>query len=178
MAEQKNDPRRGASKPDVDTSLELTPPSPPPAPVETQRRVYALPADLVERIVEFQKEKGYPSEVEAARRLLDDALKSRDTVDKIISRFMTRLGSLRITTEVAKDVLVGHPLIKSMSFGQDSVSFLMKDDDWQVSINDKGNVTVLMPRHGTKGPHWIWKPKGPLFGPGEITIDEADDIPF
>ncbi|GHA13155.1 hypothetical protein GCM10007989_04670 [Devosia pacifica] len=150
------------------------PPSP-PAPVETQRRVYALPADLVERIVEYQREKGYPSEVEAVRRLLDDALKSRDTLERIISRFLTRLGAQRSAVEVSRDILVGHPLVGSMSFEEDKVDFWMKDG-WNVKISDDGTVLVWPPGEASKrgGLAWSWVPDDDKFGPGTIT----DDIPF
>ena len=92
----------------------------------TQRRVYVLPSELVDRIVEFQTEKGLPSEVEAVRRLLDEALKHRDTESTVIRRFLSRLDNIRITSEVARDVLVGHPLITEVSFGRDNVTFSMK----------------------------------------------------
>jgi len=147
-----------------------SPPSPPTAAQEKERRVYALPGELVERIVEFQREKGYPSEVEAVRRLLDDALKSRDTLARLISRFMTRMGSLRSTVEVAKDVLVGHPLVKSMSFDEDAVNFEMKDG-WEAKINDKGDVWIWDPQRSNT---WSWAPDEGRFGTGKIT----DDIPF
>lgn len=90
---------------------------------ETQRRVYVLPTELVDRIVEFQKDKGYPSEVEAVRKLLDEALLHRDTDKTIIDRFKSRLRQLRMPSEVAKDVLVGHPLVKEISFEREAIVF-------------------------------------------------------
>lgn len=169
MADDEDDAKKGRRNAREGRS-ELVPPSPPSAPVETHRRVYALPADLVDRIVEFQKEKGYPSEVEAVRRLLDDALKSRDTLERLIGRFMTRLGALRSTADVSKDILVAHPLVKTMSFSEDSVEFAMKDG-WSAKIQDDGNVWVWDP----KGQNlWSWEPDSDRFGPGKIT----DDIPF
>lgn len=47
---------------------------PPKLPGSEQRRVYVLPAELVDRIRAYGHETGCRSEVEAARRLLDDAL--------------------------------------------------------------------------------------------------------
>ncbi|WP_137392265.1 hypothetical protein [Rhodoligotrophos defluvii] len=94
-----------------------------PSKEQTQRRVYVLPTELVDRIVAFQAEKGFPSEVEAVRKLLDEALKSRDTDKTIIRRFLYRLEKLRLPTEVAKDVLVGHPLVTDLSFGRDHIKF-------------------------------------------------------
>jgi hypothetical protein len=142
-----------------------------PSPVETQRRVYALPQEMVERIVQFQKEKGFPSEVEAVRRLLDDALKSRDDLERIVNRFLGKLKHLRIASEVAKDVLVGHPLVASMSFSHNGVSYRLKDG-WSVSISDTGFVSV----RDDKNKVWEWKhPKGDRFAPGGLLDDE---IPF
>lgn len=49
---------------------------PPPIPqVETVRRVYALPVDLVKRIHEYGYGMGHQSEVSAVRELLTNALK-------------------------------------------------------------------------------------------------------
>ncbi len=149
-----------------DTALPTT-----SAPNETQRRVYALPVELVERIVEFQREKGLPSEVEAARRLLDDALKSRDDLTRIINRFLGKLKHLRIASEVAKDILVGHPLVASMSFEKDAVQFRLKDG-WSASISDAGWVSV----RDDEDKRQSWKaPKGDRFAPG---ILKSDEIPF
>jgi hypothetical protein len=139
---------------------------------ETQRRVYALPIELVERIVEFQKSKGFSSEVEAVRRLLDDALKSRDDLERIVSRFLGKLRHLRIASEVAKDVLVGHPLIESMSFAKDAVSFRMRDG-WSASITDAGYVSIRDNRD--KAQTWYPANKKDRFGPGSLLEDE---IPF
>jgi len=105
----------------------------------TQRRVYVLPTELVNRIVEFQNEKKLPSEVEAARRLLDEALKHRDTDATIIRRFLSRLENIRIPSEVAKDVLVGHPLVTNIQFSRDSVTFDLKGFG-TFQINEVGTV--------------------------------------
>lgn len=138
----------------------------PPAQAEPQRRVYQLPAELVERIVEFQKEKGLPSEVEAVRRLLDDALKSRDDLDRIVNRFLGKLKYARIASEVAKDVLVGHPLVASLSFEPDMVAVTLKDG-WRARISDAGSVYIY---DSTGEPHkWKRLTKEP-YGPGEMEL--------
>lgn len=130
------------------------PPSPPSQstnPGEPQRRVYALPQEMVDRIVEFQKEKGLPSEVEAVRRLIDEALKSRDDLEKIINRFLGKLNTLRMATEVARDVLVGHPLVAELKFGKRDVTFTLTDK-WIATVTDDGKVTIWGPdRH-----QWHW----------------------
>lgn len=106
---------------------------------KAQRRVYVLPAELVERIVAFQQEKNYPSEVEAVRKLLDEALLHRDTADTIINRFRERLRNLRMPAEIAKDVLVGHPLVSNISFGTGHISFTLPGNE-QFSIFEDGEV--------------------------------------
>ncbi|HML91574.1 hypothetical protein [Methyloceanibacter sp.] len=109
---------------------------------KTQRRVYALPTELVERIVAYQEALGLASEVEAARRLLDEALKSRDDYQTIVERFRSRLAEVRILTEVAKDVIVGHPLVKKLIFDDDEISFYFKDGGY-VEITSDGTYTIL-----------------------------------
>lgn len=108
---------------------------------ENIRRVYALPAEMVERITRFQRDKGLPSEVEAVRRLLDEALKSRDDLDTIINRLLARLGQTRIAAEAAKEVLAGHPLVKSISFEGDSITFLLKNDQG-ATVSENGWVRL------------------------------------
>lgn len=125
------------------------------------RRVYSLPKELVDRIVAFQEEKRYPSEVEAVRRLLDEALLHRDTDATIIKRFQSRLHNLRMPSEVAKEVLVGHPLITDISFQRDSVTFTVKGYG-KYLIHENGNAK----EYNTYSKEWQdWSEFG-------------DDIPF
>jgi hypothetical protein len=135
---------------------------------KTQRRVYVLPAELVERIVAFQNEVGLTSEVEAARRLLDGALKSRDTHSTLIARFRSRLTETRIPAEIAKDVLVGHPLVDRISFRDDRIEFAMKDGI-EVTIWTDGKYHVEQDNQRID------------FGPKPVrsrTSDMDDEIPF
>ena len=93
-----------------------------------QRRVYVLPAELLERVLAFQKETGLPSEVEAVRRLLDDALKSRDTYTTIAERFQAKLKEVRIMSDAVADVLARHPLISMISYmDDDKVQFKLRN---------------------------------------------------
>lgn len=108
---------------------------------ENMRRVYVLPTELVERITAFQNAKGYGSEVEAARRLLDDALRLRDTPDDIVGRFIEKLTKIRDPAEVAKEVLVGHPAISDIGFGDDEVQvWLRAFPGKSIKINEAGEV--------------------------------------
>ena len=103
----------------------------------TIRKIYVLPKELADRISAFQKEKKLPSEVEAVRRLLDEALLHRDTEDSLLLRFSERLKTDGMPSSVARDLLVGHPLIEEIGFpGPDNVTFLMKGRG-RFKINDR-----------------------------------------
>jgi len=111
----------------------------------TQRRVYVLPTELVDRITKFQADMKLQSEVEAARRLLDEALKHRDDAEAIARRFLERLKETRMMSDIAKDVLVGHPLISSLKISTGSISFGMTTGD-QVTVFQDGTAS-LVDRH-------------------------------
>ena len=128
-----------------------------------QRRVYVLPSELVERIVAFQVEKNYPSEVEAVRKLLDEALLHRDTAETIIQRFRSRLEKLKMPAEVAKDVLVGHPLVSDIAFEKDAIAFTLNNSE-TYRITESG-LTQYKQGSGKSG--WQSWP---------LSLD--DDIPF
>ena len=108
---------------------------------KAQRRVYVLPSELVTRIVAFQHEMGLPSEVEAARRLLDDALKRRDDARDIVQRFKYKLEDTKILSDIARDVLIGHPLISSIHLSDKHISFKMTDGV-DVTIHSDGHYTI------------------------------------
>ncbi|MBN8292815.1 hypothetical protein JI664_12645 [Rhodobacter sp. NTK016B] len=106
----------------------------------TVRKVYVFPKDLADRISAFQKAKKLPSEVEAVRRLLDEALLHRDNDDLLLERLVARLNSDGMVTSAAKDVLVGHPLVASISFPSiDAVEFRMKNGA-EYKVYDDGRV--------------------------------------
>lgn len=108
----------------------------------TQRKIYVLPTELVERISEYQRDKGLPSEVEAVRRLLDEALMHRDTSESITRRFLSRLAVIKFLSDVVKEVLVGHPLIRSLEFpDHDSVDFKMSDGT-RIHIHANGSAEM------------------------------------
>ncbi len=92
-----------------------------------QRRVYLFDNELVERIVAYQEMLGLASEAEAARRLIDEALKSKDTYETILERFRATLKRVPVLAEAAKEVLVGHPLVSKIEFMPDFIAFTLKD---------------------------------------------------
>lgn len=153
-----------------------------PAKELTLRRVYALPSEMVDRITDFQKEKGFTSEVEAVRRLLEEALQNRDILEDVIHRFLAKLRSLRLASEVAKEVLVGHPLIAGLRFEKRAVTFETRDM-WKVTISDNGHIDIEDDDQNTK--YWHAN-KDDRFGNGWISSMRPkveapafdDDIPF
>lgn len=95
----------------------------------TERRVYNLPADLLERLRAYQTSQGIASEVEAARRLLDSALQMRDTVDALLAKLKAKFADERDLRVLNKDVLAAHPLITMIELDDTSVSFTMRTGD-------------------------------------------------
>lgn len=139
----------------------------------SKRRVYDLPLELVDRITAFQQEKKLPSEVEAVRRLLDEALKYRDTPDLIIARFKDRLREDGIPASVARDVLSGHPLVATIDQSDmDAISFKMKDGG-VFMVNAAGKSYVLEDGYGDR---WQEYPPTPKAIEKQTPFD--DDIPF
>lgn len=124
-------------------------------PLGSKRRVYDLPMELVDRITAFQRSKKLPSEVEAVRRLLDEALLTRDSAEDIVNRMLERLKSDGMVTSVAKDILVGHPLVTSITFiSNDCVQFTLKSRE-QIRIHDDGMVYEYSDKSGYNDGHWI-----------------------
>ncbi|NGM46409.1 hypothetical protein G5B31_12775 [Rhodobacter sp. SGA-6-6] len=133
---------------------------------ENIRRVYALPAEMVERITKFQKDKGLASEVEAARRLIDEALKSRDNMQTIINRLLARLGQTKIAAEAARDVLVGHPLVVSVTFKADSVAFTLKDGG-DATVYESGHVFA---KPGDYSGEWVFDDNENKYAGGNFEV--------
>lgn len=116
-------------------------PAPPDGNEKTARRVYVLPTDLVERIVAYQNELGLSSEVEAARRLLDEALLSRDDIESIVSRVVLQLKKVRSLREAAREVLASHPLVKKIVYNSNDLEFHMNDGH-SAEITERGKATL------------------------------------
>ncbi len=96
---------------------------------KTQRRVYVLPTELVDRVTAFQTRMGLSSEVEAARRLLDEALKHREGAEQIITNFAKAMKETKILSDIAKDVLVGHPKVSQIHFDGPIVRVSLTDGE-------------------------------------------------
>lgn len=108
----------------------------------TQRRVYVLPAELVERVIQYQSDMKLPSEVEAVRRLLDDALQLREDWKSLARRFLTKVAKTGMLTDVAKELLVGHPIVRNIEFGNRAISFTTTAGE-VVTITSEGTYVAF-----------------------------------
>lgn len=150
-----------------------------------ERRVYVLPAELVQRIRDYQEAQAIPSEVEAVRRLLDAALQMRDDVFSIITKLRTRSQTEKDLRILSRDVLATHPLVREIRINDAGLTFKMQN-------GDAGRIgPQLDTYHDASGgfgdTQWkLWpepEPEGP-FGRGARSSDGTskstldDDIPF
>ncbi len=110
-----------------------------------KRRVYDLPVDLVDRITAFQNEQRLPSEVEAVRKLLDSALKDRDTLEDIIYQAAAHLDAHRDPAEASRVVLAGHPKVAAIYFEEGAIRFDYQDRSRteQVRIHSPRNIEIF-----------------------------------
>lgn len=151
----------------------------------TERRVYNLPAPLLQRLRAYQVSQAIPSEVEAARRLLDYALQMRDTVFNILQTLEARFNDERDLRVLAGDVLTKHTLVTQVHFEDDSASFTLKNDE-QGRIMENGDLYYRK----ASDDHDYWrayqrvKGKLPSQSPAAKASSEAfddalnDDLPF
>lgn len=138
---------------------------------KTQRRVYVLPTELVDRITAFQQDMGLQSEVEAARKLLDEALKRRDDWRAITRRFQEKLKETRMLTDIAGEVLVGHPLVEGITFGANHITFKLITGE-TVTVNKDGTSSAMDEYQN----EIELDPKPHRKNPGGRELD--DEIPF
>lgn len=139
---------------------------------ETERRVYVLPKELLNRMRAYQYENNIPSEVEVVRKLLDEALQARDTLDSIMIKVRDAYESERDLRLVAQNILSGHILVKYLMIADDRLEFGLRNGEaGSLHINGdlkKGSVND----DGTLWVHHIWAPPEPK-------VDGLDEeIPF
>ena len=95
----------------------------------TERRVYMLPANLLERLRAYQVSQGISSEAEAARRLLDTALQMRDTAKDILNTLGARYADEHDLRVLASEILTKHALVKSVFFVDGGVWFRLDNGE-------------------------------------------------
>lgn len=132
----------------------------------SQRRVYVLPDELLQRVMDFAMEKGLASESEAVRRLLDEALRKRETYREIIERMVRRMSEVPTIAEAAQDVLAAHPLIRHLRYEEDDgVKFGLRDG-MEIEIDGNRHVAI----RDAEGSRVPWKN-------GLPSLDDQD-LPF
>ena len=94
---------------------------------EPRRRVYVLDRELHDRIVAYQASRGFASEVEAVRRLIEIGLQSVETGPALAERLRQRLARTRDAKAAAHVILGGHPLVTRIAFDGDAVVFSTRD---------------------------------------------------
>ena len=107
----------------------------------TERRVYVLPSELLDRIRAYQSANGIGSEVEAARRLLDAALQMRDTIEIILNKLGADYKVEQDIRVLARNNLVTHPLVETISIGENVLEFKLRNGS-RGSITTKGVMQI------------------------------------
>ncbi|MFT8785281.1 hypothetical protein [Gluconobacter oxydans] len=140
-----------------------------------ERKVYLLPKELVDRIKIYQKDAGLPSEVEAARRLLNEALQSRDNMVQILLQVRDSFKRLRNLRSVAKDVLIEHFNIKNIEFHDDHIFFETKNGERAVIVDN--TCDELYDRRGPRAQYLNVSgvDKGHYFGSSLLTDDDFEE---
>ena len=153
----------------------------------TERCVYVLPTELRERIRAYQASNGIPSEVEAARRLLDSALQMGDTITDILNKLFIKYTEERDLRVLARDVLVGHALVQEIAIGDFTLEFKLKDGS-KGSFNKKGGMSFnqeegdymiehLFPKEDKKTASAPVQTSRPAWD-SDKNVDLEDEIPF
>lgn len=107
----------------------------------TERRIHVLPVELLDRIRAYQADNNIPSEVEAVRRLLSEALQARDSIDDIMKQVAAQFKIDRDLRNIAKEVLTGHTRVNRLEIEDNCVRFGMRTGD-AGSISKDGTMQV------------------------------------
>jgi hypothetical protein len=108
---------------------------------DMSRKVYLLPNELVDRIHSYQESQGISSEVETVRRLLDEALCTKETAEYMISRIRAALLRTLDIREAAQ-LVASYPTVSSITFSDNRFTFSLEDGQgW--SIDKSGNASVI-----------------------------------
>ncbi len=151
----------------------------------TERRVYVLPKELLERLRAYAARKAITAEVEAVRRLLDKALQMEDSAIDILNKLKARFADEKDLRVLARDVLAAHVLVKKINYEENAVSFELADGSEGLIDNEGktfvGNgpdrwdehpplrLSTKVVKAGGGGPNWDAPKKG-----GDV----EDEIPF
>lgn len=106
------------------------------------RRVYVLPIELADRITAYQEKKGYNSEVEAVRKLIEVALNMSEDPKSMLIRYVQTLAHVKALDDAAKVVFIGHPLVTDVGFHNDYIQIFLKDLSGVYRIHEDGRVLI------------------------------------
>ena len=149
----------------------------------TERRVYNLPADLLERLRAYQTSQGITSEAEAARRLLDLALQMRDTVMDILNTLEAKFAEEKDLRVLASEIVMKHALVETVTVKEGEIIF-------QLTNGERGRIThagIMFYSNTAFGDDWtLYRGKTRKLAPVATTqqlwetakADLDDEIPF
>ena len=141
---------------------------------DSERRIHVLPKELLDRVRAFQSDQGIASEVEAVRRLLDSALQARDDVYSLLIKLRQAFKSERDLRILAKEILISHTLVTSVSFEDGELVF-------RVGTEDRGKIDRQGRTFFDTDPtsHIAeWRETPPPAPAPEKSGDMDDEIPF
>ena len=96
---------------------------------DTERRIHVLPKELLHRVRAYQNANAIPSEVEAIRRLLNEALQMRDTVEDILQQLHAKWLEEKDLRVLNRDILSTHALIQTVHVTDRLLSFSLRNSD-------------------------------------------------
>lgn len=96
----------------------------------TERRVYVLPKELLDRLRAYMTRNGIAAEVEAVRRLLDTALQMRDSTTDILATLKAKFAEEKDLRLLARDVLAAHVLVREVHYEDDAIAFCLSGDEY------------------------------------------------
>lgn len=124
----------------------------------TERRVYVLPLDLLERIRSYQSDNNISSEVEAARRLLSEALQARDTINDLMKQVRAYHRQEKDLRALARDVLSGHILVIQIKIDDNKIEFGLRNGEAGMIRRDGKMETGTINEDGTMWFNTSWPP--------------------
>lgn len=87
-----------------------------------KRMMVTLPPWVIERVRSFQAQRGYPSEAQAIRKLIETGLGAFDSKDDLLSQCMSATRQNANISDLLGGLLDGHPLVNSIDLNPDELS--------------------------------------------------------
>ena len=148
----------------------------------TERRVYNLPTDLLERLRAYQASQGIVSEIEAVRRLLHNGLQMRETVQDILATLEAKYADEKDLRVLAGEVLSKHILVEKIAFEKGAIVFHMENGT-RGRMESGGNLYFAEANDRdddwSSYPRVVYQPRAkssPSWDAGKGDLD--DEIPF